>query len=189
MSTSSPEVLLLVRMLRYQGRVTEQELNDLMRVTGGESATAFCEQLRERELVEQSWIEWAIDAARRKARRYLSSTDEKTTHDRSFGEIAMSRGWIAVADLEDAILEQQRLRRVNLKFRIGEIMVRRGGLTADQVREILAEQGYRTLSCGSCQSVVNISKSSDQELSACPLCQGELEPTIFLESVRGDFVV
>ena len=95
-----------------------------------------------------------------------------------------------VGILEGAILEQQRLRRLNLRFRLGEILVQHDALSVNQVREILSEQGHRHWSCAKCEAVISALPSEDGTSPEgdlrCPICSGELRPAVFLEPVRSD---
>ncbi|MFQ5654053.1 MAG: hypothetical protein ACE5GW_04905, partial [Planctomycetota bacterium] len=97
-----------------------------------------------------------------------------------------NRSWITPDQLEEAILEQERLRRLRLRFRLGEILVRAGVLRIDQVRQILADQGLVVCTCISCQAVVNRPAGKEEQESSCPLCGGALCPAVFLEPVQGD---
>ncbi len=109
--------------------------------------------------------------------------------DRRFGQLVLERGWIGVDQLEDAILEQERLRRVNLRFRLGEILVRTMALTVSQVREILVEQGLSVHSCEQCEAVVSSSPGESHDGvddARCPFCGSALCAAVFLETVRGD---
>ena len=63
------------------------------------------------------------------------------TETRRFGEIVTTRGWVAPADVQQALAAQSELIRLGLPERIGEILRKRGLLTTEQVREVLLEQG------------------------------------------------
>ena len=189
-STNSPETMILVRMLRYQGRISEENLRQALNRVHG--TTTLLEVLRTGELVEADWLEWAGQALRRKMRRFVGDREALAELDCRFGQLLLGRGWIDVGDLESGILEQQRLRRLNLRFRIGEILVRQGVLEADQVRAILADQGFSIWSCTECEAVVNRPQTpgsaDDGVEKSCPICSGPLRPSVFLESVRSDVV-
>lgn len=189
-SSNSPETMLLVRMLRYQGRIGEDDLRQVLSRVHEDGSTTLLEVLRASGLVEPEWLDWAEQSLRRKMRRYLGDREARTDADCRFGQLLLGRGWIDVGALENGILEQQRLRRLNLRFRIGEILVRQGVLEPDQVRAILADQGFSIWSCAACQAVVNRPQDpslADEMLeTSCPICSGALHPSVFLESVRSD---
>lgn len=187
---SSRETQLLIRMLRYQAQVDETQLRELLDSVRRRDIDGFLEQLRHSTLVDDDWIEWAQKSLRRKARRNFKESEDQRHQDRSFGQLALARGWVRVGILEDAILEQQRLRRLNLRFRLGEILVRHNALSVSQVRELLSEQGHRHWSCVECDAVITALPSADGNSPegdlCCPLCSGELRAAVFLEPVRSD---
>lgn len=177
------ENLLLVRMLRYQGQLSDENLQVVL--GHAEQATDHQDLLRrisDLGLVDPEWIERASRYLRSKARSVRSAAEELCRMDRSFGQLALSRGWIELADLETALLEQERLRRSNLSFRIGEILVRIGALDPNQVRDVLKEQGYDVLRCQQCDLVIEV----DSAETACPTCGETLEAPLFLDVVRSD---
>ena len=189
-STNSPETMILVRMLRYQGRISEENLRQALNRVHG--STTLLEVLRAGGLVDADWLDWAEQALRRKMRSFVGDRQALTDSDCCFGQLLLGRGWIDVSDLESGILEQQRLRRLNLRFRIGEILVRQGVLEADQVRAILADQGFSIWACLACDAVVNLPQTpgsaDDNVEKSCPMCSGDLRPSVFLESVLSDVV-
>jgi len=178
------ENLLLVRMLRYQGQLADQDLQIVI----GHAERAcdhreLLQQLEQLGFIDRDWIERASRYLRSKSRSCRGLGEELGRFDRSLGQLALANGWIELSDLEAALLEQERLRRSNLNFRLGEILVRSGALEVAQVREILREQGYETFTCRSCSLVL-----AGEPSGLCPTCDGKLEPTEFLDIVRSDFV-
>lgn len=180
---TSVETRILVRMLRQQDLVPEDDLRQILMEVRGQ--TSLLQELVTRGYVDQAWADEAQVHVRRKSRRHYEDEVSLVKGDRSLGQIALSRGWLHVSAIETAVLEQQRLRRVNLRFRIGEILVRTGALSADQVREILAEQGVAVHNCVECHDVVNVDTSAPGS-PRCPSCQGTLIPAQFLDVVKAD---
>lgn len=184
--THSPDLMLLLRMIRYRGWLTEAEIEQVM-TECGQKATA--DQLLERLCHGKRLSPDQADDARRflreKTRSLRLDSGEKFRIDRSFGQIAMEHGWLEAADLEAALLEQERLRRLRLNFRIGEVLVRLGSLEVEQVRLILREQGFDLACCKDCDALVEGATSGDGG-GTCPECGGELRPPVFLDPVPGD---
>ena len=171
---------LLVRMLRQQGLVDEALLGDLLKVSP--DSQALLRHLVERQSVTKEWAQSALQAVRRKARGISPDAKTLVAQERSFGQLALRKKFVTVPELEAGILEQQRLFRMNLRFRIGEILVRQGVLTVEQVRHILVEQGKGTLKCSACSSIVVAHADSN----VCPACHGELREPDYLGVVRAD---
>lgn len=181
---SSIETRLLVRMLRHQDLIPEDDLRQL--ISEARNKSALLEQLIAQGYVDQEWARNADEHIRRKARRCGDDESDLLRLDRSFGQIALARGWACLGEIEGAILEQQRLRRVNLRFRIGEILTRVGVLTPQQVQTVLSEQGYAVKSCTQCEKMINYSPERETGPSRCPDCSSELSPAQFLDAVRPD---
>lgn len=126
---------------------------------------------------------------RKKVRKMLWDTKEIDRGERAFGQIALRRGLIQLRDLETAILEQERLRKLNLQFRIGEILVSRGLLPADRVLEILAEQRKRVLHCTTCDFHYQVFDYKAGDEYHCKKCGGLLSEPFFLDSAVVDGVI
>lgn len=178
------ETKLLVRMLRQQHLVREDQLRVL--ATQFQSHEAILQELIRLEIVDRDWVQLAEEHIRRRARRSSDEESDLLRGDRSFGQIALARGWADLDQVEGAILEQQRLRRINLRFRMGEILVRNGALTPEQVRTILSQQGFAVQSCSSCARMVSYPQSGEPTEFQCRLCGGELSEAKFLDAVRPD---
>jgi len=103
-----------------------------------------------------------------------------------FGRIALERGWIDPAQLEGAILEKERLARRNLRFRLGEILVARGDIAPEQVREILAEQGLEVRICRACDLAFNVRAAQEGAPGRCPTCGNDLIAIPFLQGIDVD---
>jgi len=184
----SPDLMLLLRMIRYRGWLAEPEIESAMEACGSSPTT---DQLLDRLCgCGRLTSEQAADARRflkEKSRSLRLDSGEKFRIDRSFGQIAIEHGWLDAAELEAALLEQERLRRLRLNFRIGEVLVRLGSLEVEQVRAILREQGFDLACCRDCDSLVEGATSGDGG-GVCPQCGGQLRPPVFLDPVPGDRV-
>lgn len=171
---------LLVRMLRQQAIADEAVLGDLLRISP--DCEALLRHLVAHGTITKDWAVSAGDAVRRKARGVPPDAKTLVAQERSFGQLALEQGFLALSQLEAGILEQQRLFRMNLRFRIGEILVRQGVLTVEQVRSILNAQGKSTLRCAGCGAVV----VAQRDTNVCPSCYDELDQPGFLSVVRAD---
>jgi transcription initiation factor IIE alpha subunit len=126
---------------------------------------------------------------RKKARKMLRDTKEIERNERSFGQIALRRGRVALKDLEIAILEQERLKKLNLQFRLGEVLVSRGLLPVEEVLSILAEQKKRILHCASCDFHYSVFDYHPEEEYRCKKCGDLLSEPLFLDAVAVDDVI
>jgi hypothetical protein len=126
---------------------------------------------------------------RKKVRKMLRDMKEIERNEKFFGMIALRRGWISLAGLEAAILEQERLRKLNLQFRLGEVLVSLGLLDDGRVLEILAEQKKRVLHCPTCDFHYNVFDYTGGETYRCKKCGDVLREPLFLDSVAVDGVI
>ncbi len=129
------------------------------------------------------------EVRRKKARKMLRDHKEIERSERSFGQIALRRGRVTVDGLERAILEQERLRRLNLQFRLGEVMVALGLLPVEAVLEILAEQKKRILHCPACDGHYAVFDYREEGEYRCKKCGGSLTEPFFLDTVAVDGVI
>ena len=126
---------------------------------------------------------------RKKIRKMLRDTKEIQRSEKAFGQIALRRGWIELKDLEAAIVEQERLAKMNLQFRLGEVLVSRGKLEVDQVLEILNEQQKRILHCPTCDFHYSIFDFRPEHSYRCRKCGDSLEDPVFLDPIAVDGVI
>src|SRR5262249_5118569 len=122
-------------------------------------------------------------------RKMLRDVKEIERSERAFGQIALRRGWIDPADLEAAMVEQDRLNKLNLQFRVGEVLVSQGSLTVEQVLDILIEQEKRILHCPTCDFHYNVFDFTKGEAYRCRKCGDRLEEPLFLDPIAVDGVI
>lgn len=172
----------LIRRLHYHGRVSDDQLREIIARHKESDSETLLKALLAEKVVDAAWAAQARASLRQRARRQKDG-EEVTTLERSFGQVALERKWITLDHLEEAILEQQRLRRLKLQFRIGEILLRLRRLTLEQVREILAEQGRAVAGCERCATFVRILAGAEDAEPTCPICNGALVESIFLDAI------
>ena len=112
------------------------------------------------------------EVRRKKARKLMRNVNEIRQNERVFGLIALERGLITLEQLERAILEQENLRRKNLQFRLGEVLVKQGAIPVSDVLEILAEQRKRVLLCAVCDDHYTIYDYRPEDVYRCKNCGG-----------------
>ncbi|MFN0057113.1 MAG: hypothetical protein ACKVX7_01530 [Planctomycetota bacterium] len=182
---TTPENVLLVRMLSYLCKLPDEQMQrvlDLAEQMG--DRVALLTRLVDEQIVNQEWATMATRYLRGKVRARGADGRELGELDRRFGQIALRHGHIRVSDLEEALLEQERLRRSNLHFRLGEVLIRSGAMELAQVREVLKEQGCAAHECGGCGAIFQESKAAGAKV--CPACGGTLRAAVFLDIIRSD---
>jgi hypothetical protein len=172
-------------MLSYMCKLPEERLQEVLVLAEQVSAgQGLLNRLVNEGLVTADWARKAEQYVRGKIRSRGGDAKNVSELDRSFGQLALQRGHIRVSDLEEALLEQERLKRRNLSFRIGEILMRSGAMKLAQIRQILREQGCENEHCTACGAIIGALEPAAGQ--ACPNCGGRLELAIFLDVVKGD---
>jgi hypothetical protein len=178
------------RIALHHGFLKKEQLKECLEEGRGASGERDLGQLLlAKGYLNQEQLHLIQSIRRKKARKILRDPKELEKSERSFGQIALRRGWIGVGELEAAILEQDRLRRLNLQFRIGEVLVSLGSLSLEQVLKILAEQKKRILQCPSCDDHYSVSDYRPQEEYRCKKCGDLLTEPLFLDTVAVDGAV
>lgn len=130
-----------------------------------------------------------LEIRRKKTRKGQRNPEEVREGDRTFGSLAVGMGLIVTNDLEDAILEQQRLETLNLHFRLGEILVARAKLRPAEVMEVLRRQGKCVLACFLCDTHYNVLKYHSDTTYRCVRCGSELVRPRYLDTFAVDAVI
>jgi transcription initiation factor IIE alpha subunit len=126
---------------------------------------------------------------RKKVRKMLRDSKEIERSEKAFGQIALRRGWIQLKDLEEAIVEQERLAKLNLQFRLGEVLVSKRKLSVEQVLEVLNEQQKRILHCPTCDFHYGVFDFQEGRSYRCRKCGDSLEEPLFLDPIAIDGVI
>ena len=178
---------LLGRIAVFNKFVRQDQLEECLRIQRSESPPRqLGEILVERGALTEEQLQIILEIRRKKARKILRKPEEARKSDNVFGKIAVDLGYITLDDLEDAILEQQRLDHLNLHFRIGEILVAKSKMKLPEVLEILRRQGKRILICPICDIHYNIVAFKNGKSYSCAKCQAKLLEPKFLETVAAD---
>ena len=178
---------LLGRIAVFNKFVRQDQLDECLRIQRSESPPRqLGEILIERGLITGEQLQIILEIRRKKARKILRRPEEARKTDRSFGKLAVDAGYIGLDDLEDAILEQQRLDHLNLHFRIGEILVAKSKMQLTDVLEVLRRQGKRILICPVCDIHYNVVDFKNGKSYSCAKCQAQLLEPKFLETVAAD---
>lgn len=104
----------------------------------------------------------------------------------TLGSLAVEREYCKLEDVHECIREQARLERLNLFFRLGEVMCSKGVLSIEQVHELLASQNITILGCPGCFSKYNVLNYREGAKLECPKCSTGLELPGIVSSIKVD---
>ena len=174
------DLMIAVRILRQRGWIEDDHIAEsLLCCPGNPTASEFLQVLIRSGVLSVSLANHVLKMTRDHLRTRLGDGRRRRSEDGSLGRLAIDRGWISADQLEFAVREQAKLRRIGLRFRIGEVLVRQGALTSPQVRWLLDLQGQLTRFCRQCGSV-------DLEPGSCQSCGEPLRPAPALGPVIAD---
>ena len=130
-----------------------------------------------------------LDIRRKKLRMMLRDSNGLVRTEKVFGQLALRKGFVTLDRLETALLEQQRLARMNLHISVGEIMVALKFMKVEEVLEILCVQNKRILVCPYCDSHFTVIGYHSEKNYKCRHCEQALEVRGFLQTISTDGVV
>ncbi len=168
--------------------LTQEQLQDCLDWQRTQSSRVHIGHiLLERGFLTNDQFDRILEIRRKKIRKLLTDRDEARESEREFSNLALRDGAIDLEQLEAAVLEQQHMRRLNLRFTLAEVLVSRGDLTREDAWRIQARQGRRVLGCPVCDSHYRIVDFRDGCEYSCPRCEHEaLVPPPFLDSMLVD---
>ncbi|MBI3271244.1 MAG: protein kinase [Planctomycetes bacterium] len=91
-----------------------------------------------------------------------------------FGKLILRRGWATEAQVSEGLRLQQESELGGRARQLGEILVEKGVLTVQQVKELLAEQNKCILKCEGCGTKYNVSGLEPGKTIKCMKCGANL---------------
>lgn len=100
-----------------------------------------------------------------------------------FGKLVVREGYLAQMEVTDCLRIQA---SESEKRSLGEIMISKGYLTAEQVKSLLAKQQKKIMSCPTCTLSFTVLTISQGTRIDCPRCKGPLREGKPSDSTRTD---
>ncbi len=97
-------------------------------------------------------------------------------NDSLFGETLVREGAVTKEELQEAVHAQSELRTQGVKLRLGEVLVKKGRLKPEQVKQFLHLSGKQVLHCPSCGKNYNVKNWTPGRAAPCPSCHATLVP-------------
>ena len=172
--------MMALRILRHRGWIEDDHIAEaLLCCPRDPGARELLEVLIRSGALAVNVANCVLKMTRDYLRTRVGDGRRRRSEDGSLGRLARDRGWLTLDQLEAAVSEQAQLRKIGLRFRIGEVLVRQGALTGQQVRRLLDIQGLLTRFCRLCGSV-------DLEPGSCRNCGKPLHAAPALGPVVAD---
>ena len=178
------------RIALFNNYISKAQLEECVHI----KRQAGCEKslgdlLLEKKYISREQLATVLSIRRKKIRKYLRNPKELRESDKAFGRLVLTEGLIDLDDLESALLEQEYLARLNLRFQIGEILIAKSRLSSESVLKVLAQQGKKILLCPVCDCHYNVVEFRENETYRCIKCESELAEPNYLDAVAVDAVL
>lgn len=139
----------------------------------------------ERGYITREQLRLILEYQKKNLQRPATDPDEQK-EDIAFGFLAVKLAYTTLDRVYECVREQARMARLGLYFRLGEIFVNRGYLTAEQVGDILARQNKTILECPGCASRYNVIGYQPGRDVRCTKCGTALTPPSDPSSITVD---
>lgn len=115
-------------------------------------------------------------------RRQAQLKEKEEVESSLFGNLVVSRGYVNEGDLASCLEDQRAFAEKGYSFRLGELLVARGFLAAEQVKEVLRIQNKSILVCPECYLTYNIDLFQSQREFPCTSCGATLSTAFRIRS-------
>ena len=178
------------RIALFNNYISKIQLEECVRIKREDGCEkSLGDLLLEKQYISREQLATVLSIRRKKIRKYLRNPRELRESDKAFGRVVLTEGLIDLNDLEAALLEQEYLARLNLRFQIGEILIAKSRLSVESVLKVLAQQGKRILLCPVCDCHYNVVEFRETTTYRCIKCESELEEPNYLDAVAVDAVL
>jgi hypothetical protein len=171
------EELLFGRIALRRGFITDAQLSECIhdQKASGDEPRLIGMILREKGFITREQLREIIEYQKRSLRRPATDPEEQKA-DIAFGFIAVKKKYTTLDRVYECVREQAKAAKLGLFFRLGEVFVKKGYLSTEQVKEILLHQNRTILECTGCQTRFNVIGFSKERTVKCTKCGRRLEP-------------
>ena len=189
---SSFEEHLFGRIAVLNGYITVEQLEECLEIQ--RNATNARPLLIGKILRSKGYLlEWQlkkiVDIRRNKVRKMMRNSEDLLQAERDFRRHVIVENIVSPGDMEEAVLEQRRLHRLNIQVTIWEVLVNLGRLAVNEVLEVLALKNHKIMTCRSCDLCFQVAGDSPTDRFFCTQCGRELTEPPYLDFVRTDGIV
>jgi len=181
---------LFSRIALLNNYVSKRQLDECLEIRSGcASKEHIGNLLLERGYLTRDQFNRIVEIRNRKVRKLLRSQEDSLESDREFGRLVLQERLIDLDGLEEAVLEQKRLRRLNMQFSLVEVLVSRQQVEVETVKRMFSILGRSMLRCLLCDVQYQIVDFDKEDEYKCPKCGAKLEPPVVLDPLMVDGVV
>ncbi|MCX7702732.1 MAG: hypothetical protein N2234_01325 [Planctomycetota bacterium] len=179
-----PKELQFARIALRDGKISKEQFNTVLKI---QKEQLFYESTG-RIMVRLGYLtkEDVVRILNKQIEEFENATSTATTRETLFGAIAVMKRFVTLAQVEECLKEQRRLRRLGLYMRLGEILVSKNYITMEQILEVLQQQKTNIKECPSCGRAYNVTTFSSTKEQFCPACNTLLRDAKDLRSPKVD---
>lgn len=172
------------------GYVSREQLDACLQVQRQRYPQPYIGQvLLDEGYLNEEQIRNILAIRRQKLRKFNLTRVNAADRDRDFAKQALREKLLNLDQLEDAVLEQQLLRALNLHFTLGEVFLSRRDMEKADILRILTIQGRRMLCCPVCDCHYRAPEYRQEERYECRKCGSVLAPSRFLDDQLADGIL
>jgi hypothetical protein len=180
------EDLLFGRIALRKGFITEEQLREAIEMQKeGEGPRLLGLILRDRGYINREQLREVLEYQKKHLRRPATDPEEQKA-DIAFGFIAVKKKFTTLDRVYECVREQAKAAKLGLFFRLGEVFVKKGYLTPEQVKDILAHQNRTILECVGCATRFNVIGYTPDRTVKCTKCGRRLEVPADPDSIAVD---
>jgi len=166
--------------------VTPETLRaNLERLESGDWEGSLADLLLAEGVLDGDRVETVLKLQKKKSCKHFRYGN-KEDEEESFAREVLTAGLVSLSELESSFLEKEALARRHLHVHLGEVLINRGLIPGEKVREILRAMRGEIRHCDRCDLNFRIRSRVPEEKWLCPRCGKRLSPVEFLQLIEAD---
>jgi hypothetical protein len=135
--------LLLGQIALEKGFISQDQLDECLRLQEKQPQWKQLGMiLLDRQFISEEDLDIALEIQRKSLEKNIDNTELKLK-DVLFGRIVVSNRLATQGQVNECLREQERIERMGMFLRLGEIMVRKGYILEDNMNQILSYQNEK----------------------------------------------
>jgi hypothetical protein len=169
------EEMLFGKIAVKKGFITEEQLEECIKLQKSSTPPQLIGIiLKDKGYITREQLREIIEYQKKHMRRPATDPEEQKS-DIAFGFIAVKLKFTTLDRVYECVREQTKAAKLGLYFRLGEVFVKKGYLTSDQVKDILAQQNRTIMECIGCGTRFNVIGYTPDRTVKCTKCGRRLE--------------
>lgn len=165
--------------------LTEDKLAAAVKLQEKTPARSLGSILVEQKLLSQDQLTKCLEIQKQKMQTPTPASDKKT-QAALFGKLVVARKLATPEQVNECLRLQEADTAKGGTKTLGEVMVEKGYLKPEQVRQVLSSQQKKTMACPKCKLSFTVVTTSATANVKCPKCKGPLQEATTTAPVKTD---